>query len=101
MLSMGEGYILIYHISLQVVSFMTTLLQTIPIINFVMGFLDPFPNHEICYGQLEIHPLSSQMIEETWTPVTIEAGYFVMRGCFPRVDILLHIVTEATKRRAF
>ena len=81
--SMWKVHIFKYHIPFQIIPFVTPLLQTIPIIDFVMGFLDPFPNHGICYGQLEIHPLSFQMIEETWTPVTTEAGHFVMRGCFP------------------
>jgi hypothetical protein len=47
MLSMGKGNILKYHISLQVFPFMTTFLQTIPIINFIMEFLDAFTNHDI------------------------------------------------------
>jgi hypothetical protein len=47
MLSMGKDNILKYHISVQVFPFMTTFLKTIPIINFIMEFLDAFTNHNI------------------------------------------------------
>ena len=62
-----------------------------------MEFLDAFSNHDISQCELEIHPLPFKMIQDTWIAVTIEASHFVMRGCFPRLDIFLHIVTEATK----
>jgi hypothetical protein len=101
MFSMGKVYILKYYIPFQIISLVTPLLQTVSIINFIMNFFEALPNHEISKCQLEIHPFSLQMIQQTWTSVTTEAGDFVMGGCFPRVDIFLHVVTEATKRRAF
>jgi hypothetical protein len=58
-----------------------------------MELFDPLSNHEIGQTELEIYPFSFEMVQKAWTPVTIEAGDLVMRGCFPRFDILLHIVT--------
>jgi hypothetical protein len=66
-----------------------------------MEFLEALPNHEISQGELEIYPLPLKMIPNAWFAVTTQASHFVMRGCLPGVDIFLHIVTEATKRRAF
>ena len=95
--SMGKANILKYHIPFQVISFMTSILQTITIINLIMEFFDASPDNDISQCELEIFPFPFQMIQKTWAAVTTEAGYFVMGGCFPRIDILLHIVTEATK----
>jgi hypothetical protein len=89
---MGKTDILENHLSPQSFSLVTALLQTISIIHFIMKFLDPFSNHEISKTELEIHPLSFEMVQKAWTPVTIEAGGLMMRGCFPRFNILLHIV---------
>jgi hypothetical protein len=97
MFSMGEGHILIDHIPLEILDLMTPILHTVTIINFIMDFLEAFPNHEISQGELEIYPLPLKMIHDTRIAMTIEAGHFVMRGCFPRIDIFLHIVTEAAK----
>jgi hypothetical protein len=68
--SMGKAYILKYHIPFQIVSFVTSILQTITIINFIMEFLDASPHHEISQPELEIHPLPFEMIQETWIAVT-------------------------------
>jgi len=95
--SMGKAYILKYHIPFQVVFFVTSILQTITIINFIMEFLDASPNNDISQCKLEIFPFPFQMIPNAWFAVTTQANHFVMRGGFPRVDIFLHIVTEATK----
>jgi hypothetical protein len=69
--SMGEAYILKYHIPFQIIFFVTSILQTVAIINFVMEFPDPFSNHKIRDGQLEIAPFSFKMIQEAWTAMTI------------------------------
>ena len=76
--SMGKANILKYHIPFQVISFVTSILQTMTIINFVMEFPNPLSNHKIRNSQLEIAPFPFQMIQNTWTAVTIEAGHFVM-----------------------
>jgi hypothetical protein len=75
----------------------TTLLQAVTIINFVMEFLEAFPNNDVGQGELEIRPLPFEMIRDTWFAVTTQTGHLVMRGCFPRIDIFLHVVTQATK----
>src|SRR3972149_7791471 len=62
MSSMGKTYILKYHIPFQIISYVTSFLQTIIIINFVMKFQDPFSNHKIRNSQLEIAPFSFEMI---------------------------------------
>jgi hypothetical protein len=62
-----------------------------------MDFLEPFSNEDISERKLEIFPLPFKMIQKTWFAVTIQAGYFIMGGDFPGVDIFLHIMTEATK----
>jgi hypothetical protein len=59
---MGKTHILKYHIPFQIISDVTSLLQTVMIINFVMKFQDPFSNHKIRDGQLEIAPFSFEMI---------------------------------------
>jgi hypothetical protein len=97
MFSMGEGHILIDHIPLEIFDLMTPLLRTVTIINFIMDFLEAFPNNDISQRKLEIFPFPFQMIQNAWFAVTTQASRFVMRGCFPRVDIFLHIVTEAAK----
>jgi hypothetical protein len=79
---------------------MTSLPQTVPIINFIVEFLGSLPNQDVGQGQLEIDPLPSEMIHDTRLAVTIEAGYLAMGGGLPGFDILLHIVTEATEGRA-
>jgi hypothetical protein len=57
-----------------------------------MWLLDPLSNHEIGQTELEIYPFSFEMVQKAWAPVTAEAGDLVMRGCFPRSNILLHIM---------
>src|SRR4030042_1139337 len=97
MLSMREAYILIDHISLQFFRFVTTLPQAVTIINFVMKFLESFPDSDIGQPELEIHPLTAEIIYHAWPVVTIQTGDLVMRGCLPRIDIFLHVVTQTTK----
>jgi hypothetical protein len=97
MFSMGESHILIDHIPLEIFDLMTPLLRTVTIINFIMDFLEAFPNNDISQRKLEIFPFPFQMIQNAWFAVTTQASRFVMRGCFPRVDIFLHVVTEAAK----
>jgi hypothetical protein len=62
-----------------------------------MESLETFPNNDISQCELEIYPLSFKMVQEAWAAVTIKAGYIIVRRCLPRFDILLHVVTEATK----
>jgi hypothetical protein len=44
-----------------------------------MEFFDPFSDHEISQGELEIYPFPLEVTQKTWVAVTIEASYFVMR----------------------
>jgi hypothetical protein len=97
MSSMWKVYIFKYHIPFQIIPFVTPFLQTVVIVNFIMEFFDASPDNDISECELEIYPLSFEMVQNTRFAVTIQTGYLVMRGCFPRVDIFLHIVTEATK----
>jgi hypothetical protein len=62
MFSMGKTDILEDHLSRQVFSSVTSCLQAIPIIHFVMELLDPFSNHEIGHPKLEIDPFSLEMV---------------------------------------
>jgi hypothetical protein len=78
MSSMGEVYILKYHIPFQIVSLVASLSQTVAIINFVMKFPDPFSNHKIGDCQLEIIPFSFKMIQKAWIAVTTKAGDIMM-----------------------
>jgi hypothetical protein len=59
---MGKAYIFKYHISLEVFLPMTSLLQTITIVNFIMEFFEAFPHQEISQCELEVSPLSLEMI---------------------------------------
>jgi hypothetical protein len=95
--SVGEAYILKYHIPFQVISFVTSILQTITIINFIMEFFDASPDNDISQCEMEIFSFPFQMIQNTWFAVTTQATHFVMRGYFPRLDIFLHVVTEAAE----
>jgi len=71
---------------------MTSLLQTITIVNFIMEFLSSFTDQDVGQSQLKIDPLPFDMIHNAWLTMTIEAGYLIMGGGFPRLDILLHIM---------
>ena len=53
-ISMGETYILEDHLPFQILHSMTTPLQTIAIIHFVMNFFEPFANEEIGRPKLEV-----------------------------------------------
>ncbi len=79
---------------------MTSLLKTIPIIHFIMKSFGPFSNQEVGQCQLEVDPLPLQMTGKAWMTMAIQTGDLVMRGGPPGLHILLHIMTEATKRRA-
>jgi hypothetical protein len=97
MFSMRKTDILEDHLFLQVFSSVTPLLQTIPIIHLIMEVFDPLSYHEVSQCQLEIHPFPFEMIHEARTAMTVEAGYLIMRGDIPGLNIFLHIVAKATK----
>jgi hypothetical protein len=59
---MGEGHILIDHISLKVLNLVTSLLKTARIADLCMGPAWPFPGDEIGKRDLAVHPFSFKMI---------------------------------------
>jgi hypothetical protein len=101
MFSVGKTNILVDHAPLQIFGLVTSSLQAVPIVDLIMELLGPFPNQDVGQCQLEIDPFPFDMIYHAGLTVTVEAGHFVMGGCLPRFDILLHVVAKATKRRAF
>jgi len=72
---------------------MTSLLQTVTIVNLIMEFLRPFSNQDVGQRQLKINPFPLEMIHHTRPAVTIEAGDLIMGGDLPGFNILLHVVT--------
>jgi hypothetical protein len=62
MFPMGKTDVFKNHLSPQVVSLVAPLLQTIPIIYFVMEFLESFSNHYIGQSELEIYPFPFKMV---------------------------------------
>jgi len=53
-ISVGESHILEDHLPFQILHTMTTPLQTIAIIHFVMNFFEPLANEEIGHPELEV-----------------------------------------------
>ena len=98
---MGKTDVLKDHVSSDVLAFVAPLLETIAVINFIMELRNPFPDQDISPCEPEIGPLPPEMVEKPWTAVTTETSHLVVGGFFPGVNILLHVVTEATKRGAF
>jgi hypothetical protein len=80
---MGEGNILISHISLQVIDLMATLLETAHITDLGVGHARPFSGEEIGQRYLAIHPLPPQMIEKTRLIMTFRTGHMAMAGGSP------------------
>jgi hypothetical protein len=79
---------------------MTPLLKAVSIIHFIMESLSPFSNQKVGQCQLEVDPLSLKVACQAWMTMAIKARYLVMRRGLPRFNILLHIMAEATERRA-
>jgi hypothetical protein len=101
MFSMGEGHILVSHISLEVFGPVATLLKTACIAYLCMRHARPFPGKEVSQRYLAIYPLPPQMIEKTRLIMTFRTGHMFMAGGSPRFHIDIHLVTEATKGSAF
>jgi hypothetical protein len=59
---MGKGHIFIDHISLEIFSLMTSLLETARIADLCMGSAWPFSRDEIGKRDLAVHPFSFKMI---------------------------------------
>jgi len=98
---MGEGYILIDHIPLEVFDLVTSLLEAARITDLCVGRTRPFSREEVSQGYLTINPFTSQMIIQSRFIVTFRAGHMSMAGCSPRFHIGIHLVTEAAKGRTF
>jgi hypothetical protein len=83
MFSMGEGYILIDHIPLEVFDLVTSLLEAARITDLCVGRTRPFSGKKIGQRYLTIHPFTSQMIIKPGFIVTFRAGHMSMAGCSP------------------
>ena len=99
MLPMGEGNILIDHISLEILDLMTPLLQAACIANLRMWHGRLLPGDEIGQRNLSIDPFPFHVIEKTRCVVALGARHVAMAGGLPRIHIPTHLVTEATECR--
>jgi hypothetical protein len=50
------------HIPLEILDLMTSLLQAVTVIHFIMDFLEAFPNNDISQRKLDVFSLPFEMI---------------------------------------
>jgi len=98
---MGEGYILIDHISLEVFNLMASLLEATRIADLCVGLAWFLSGDEVGQGDLAIDPLSFQMIDESRLIMALGASDIPVARNFPGFDIGTHLVTEAAEGGSF
>jgi hypothetical protein len=101
MFIMRKGHILIEHISPEFFGLVATLLETACIADLCVRHARPFPGEEVSQRYLTIYPFASHMIIKTRLIMTFRTGHLPMAGGSPGFHIGIHLVTEATKGRAF
>jgi hypothetical protein len=101
MLAVGEGNVLVDHISLEIFDLVAPFLQAARIVDHRMGHRWLFARNEVGQGDLPVDPFPFHMIEEPRLIVALRARHVSMARVFPRVDIRIHLVTEATEGGCF
>ena len=97
MFPVGEGHILIDHVSLEIFRLMTSLLEAGRIADLCMGLARFLSGDEVGKRDLSIHPLPLQMVEKPRLVVALGAGDMAVAGGLPGFDIGTHLVTDATE----
>lgn len=101
MFSVRKDHILINHILLQVLNLMASLLKATGVTDLRMGFTGSLAREKIGEGNLAIHPLPLQMIEQARLVMALRTGHMAMAGGSPRLHINIHLVTESAEGRTF
>ena len=99
--SMGEGDVLIDHVSLEILSLMTSLLEAGRITDLRVGLRGFLSGDEVGQGDLSIHPLSFHVVEKPRLIMALGASDTPVTGGLPGIDIGIHLMAEATKGRGF
>ena len=101
MFTMGEGHILIDHISPEVFGLVATFLKTACIADLCVRRARPLARQEVGQRDLSVHPFALEMVEKSGLIMAFRARHMPMAGCPPRVHIDIHLVTKAAEGRAF
>ena len=98
---MVEGYVLEYHILLDIRFRMTSSLEAADVAYLVMRLFNSPPRDDIGEPQLDISKLRPEMVAESGLIVAFGTGHIPMRGCLPRIDVYLHVVAQPAERGRF
>ena len=99
MLPVGEGNILVDHVSLEVLDLVTSLLEAARITDLGMGSVRPLSGDEVGQGYLAIDPFPFQVAQKPGFRVALGTCYLTMAGGLPGFYIRTHLVAETTERR--
>ena len=94
---MGEGHILIDHVSFEIVRLMTSLLEAGRIADLGMGPVRLLSGDEVGKGNLPVDPFPLQVVEKPRFIVAFGACDMTVAGCLPGFDIGTHLVADAAE----
>jgi hypothetical protein len=89
---MVEGDVLENHVLPDIRLCMASPSEATDVAHFVVGFFNSPPRNDIGEAQLDIPKLRHQVITESGLVVAFGAGYILVRGGPPRIDVDLHVV---------
>ena len=93
----GEGYVLVDHVPLEIVRLVTSLLEAGRIADLSMGPVRFLPRDEVGQGDLTVDPFPLQMVEESRFIMALRTGHMAMARSVPGVDIGIHLMAEAAE----
>ena len=99
MFSVRKGHILVDHVPLEVLGLVASPLEAARITDLRMRLARPLPRDEIRQGDLPIHPLAFQMVEEAGFVMALRANHLPVGRGPPRLHISIHLMAEAAEGR--
>jgi hypothetical protein len=76
----GENHIFVDHISLKIFYLVASFLKATCVADLCMGFVRPFAGEKIGERYLAIHPLTFEMIYDSWLVMALCAGDMAVAG---------------------